>query len=91
MCRNPTTRTQTCPNHKKRHQETACDQQKQRVHEENERGDADPRKYAKLTSADRDMRLLGYDIYRFGGAELKDRIASVQLVGCFFDSNQFVK
>jgi hypothetical protein len=55
-------------------------------HYANERGDADPRKYAKLTSADRDMRLLGYDIYRFGGAELKDRIASVQLVGCFFDS-----
>lgn len=32
---------------------------------------ADPRKYAEMVSADRELRLAGYDVYRFGGAELQ--------------------
>ncbi len=29
-----------------------------------------PKLYAEMVEADRDLRLLGYDVYRFGGAEL---------------------
>lgn len=29
-----------------------------------------PKRYADMVQADRDLRLLGYEIYRFGGAEL---------------------
>jgi very-short-patch-repair endonuclease len=31
---------------------------------------ADPRKYAAMVASDRDLRLAGYDVYRFGAAEL---------------------
>jgi very-short-patch-repair endonuclease len=31
---------------------------------------ASPSQYANMVAADRDLRLLGYEIYRFGGAEL---------------------
>lgn len=33
-------------------------------------GNSSPQKYAEMVSADRQLRLLGYDVYRFGGAEL---------------------
>lgn len=46
---------------------------------------ADPKKYAELASGDRDMKLLGYDIYRFGGYELSDESKSIEIVGSFFD------
>ena len=29
-----------------------------------------PSRYADMVYADRDLRLLGYEVYRFGGAEL---------------------
>jgi very-short-patch-repair endonuclease len=31
---------------------------------------ADPDKYAAMVAADRDLRVSGYDVYRFGAAEL---------------------
>jgi very-short-patch-repair endonuclease len=33
-------------------------------------GKASPDRYAEMVSADRDLRLLGYEVYRFGGKEL---------------------
>lgn len=35
-----------------------------------EDGFSSPTKYAEMVHADRDLRLLGYEVYRFGGAEL---------------------
>jgi len=29
-----------------------------------------PSRYAEMVNADRELRLLGYEVYRFGGAEL---------------------
>jgi len=34
-------------------------------------GEASPKKYSEMVSADRDLRLAGYDVYRFGALELK--------------------
>jgi len=31
-----------------------------------------PRRYASMMAEDRDLRLKGYEVYRFGGAELTD-------------------
>ena len=45
---------------------------------------ADPNKYAAMASADRDLRLVGYDVYRFGGAELNSTSGSAT-VGEFFE------
>ncbi len=36
-----------------------------------ENGDASPRLYAKMVAEDRQLRLAGYEIYRFGGYELQ--------------------
>ena len=33
-----------------------------------------PSKYADMVQADRDLRLLGYEVYRFGGAELAEGV-----------------
>jgi very-short-patch-repair endonuclease len=39
---------------------------------------ASPGLYAEMVAADRDLRLLGYEVYRFGGAEFsKDRVGNV--------------
>jgi len=35
-------------------------------------GKASPKKYAKMVSGDRDLRLAGYDVYHFGALELMD-------------------
>jgi hypothetical protein len=45
---------------------------------------ADPTKYAVTVSADRDLRLAGYDVYRFGGAELSIT-SGPAMVGEFFE------
>ena len=42
-----------------------------------------PSRYANMVYADRDMRLLGYEVYRFGGAELSG-VKGESLVGEFF-------
>lgn len=34
---------------------------------------ASPRRYGELTAADRELKLAGYDVFRFGGAELSDK------------------
>ncbi|MCP4614782.1 MAG: hypothetical protein GY845_39380 [Planctomycetes bacterium] len=44
---------------------------------------ASPRKYAEMVAADRELRLAGYEIYRFGGYELQESRGS-KLVKEFF-------
>lgn len=46
-----------------------CDGQQ---HYADDTGKASPRRYAEMMATDRDLRLKGYEIYRFGGAELTD-------------------
>lgn len=48
-------------------------------------GRADPGRYAAMMADDRDLRLKGYEVYRFGGAELADDLAAQYLLGEFFD------
>lgn len=47
-----------------------------------------PRKYSKMVAEDRRLRLLGYEVYRFGGYELRDdepnKAQSKRLVRNFF-------
>lgn len=45
---------------------------------------ADPAKYGAMMAADRELRLSGYEVYRFGGAEL-DREKGPRLVKEFFE------
>jgi len=47
-------------------------------------GVGSPDRYALMASADRDLRLAGYDVYRFGAAEL-DPARGPSLVGDFFE------
>lgn len=42
-------------------------------HYADERGRADPRRYAAMIAEDRALRLRGYEVYRFGGDELWER------------------
>jgi hypothetical protein len=44
-------------------------------HYANDRGHADPTRYACMMAADREMRLSGYDVYRFGAAQLSETSA----------------
>jgi len=46
--------------------------------------EADPAKYAAMATADRDLRLSGYDVYRFGAKELMATTAPT-IVGEFFE------
>lgn len=46
-------------------------------------GRAAPQKYAEMVAADRDLRLAGYDVYRFGAAELSGEQAFAR-TGDFF-------
>lgn len=48
-----------------------------------EGADASPSKYAEMVGADRDLRLSGYEVYRFGAAELNDSVGKA-VVGDFF-------
>lgn len=43
-----------------------------REHYADDTGEASPQRYAAMMEADRDLRLKGYEVYRFGGAELTD-------------------
>lgn len=40
-----------------------------------------PPKYAEMVQADRDLRLLGYEVYRFGGAELSEESGEASVTG----------
>ena len=44
-----------------------------------------PKKYGEMLRADRELRLSGYEVYRFGGAELPTLDATRQLSSAFFD------
>jgi hypothetical protein len=54
-------------------------------HYADETGRADPDRYAEMVAADRELRLRGYEVYRFGGAELVDTPATRQRLTTFFD------
>ena len=56
-----------------------------RQHYADDTGKASPRRYAAMMAADRDLRLKGYEVYRFGGAELTDTPATRQRLDTFFD------
>lgn len=47
-------------------------------------GRPDPRLYAEMVEADRQLRLCGYDVYRFGGYELPESDAGRSTAQAFF-------
>jgi hypothetical protein len=47
-------------------------------------GCADPVHYATMATADRELRLAGYEVYRFGGHEIADRDHAPALLDNFF-------
>jgi hypothetical protein len=48
-------------------------------------GQASPRRYAAMVAEDRELRLRGYEVYRFGGHELVDGAGTTRLLDDFFD------
>jgi len=48
-------------------------------------GRPSPRLYASMVSEDRQLRLAGYEMYRFGGAELMSEETGGPLLDDFFD------
>lgn len=56
-----------------------------RHHYATENGTADPQQYARMLAEDRRPRLAGYEVYRFGGAELSDEEQGRTLLDAFFD------
>jgi very-short-patch-repair endonuclease len=59
-----------------------CDGQQ---HYADDTGKASPRRYATMMAEDRDLRLRGYEVYRFGGVELTDTSATRKRLDAFFD------
>lgn len=49
-------------------------------------GTADPRAYARMVLEDRRLRLNGYEVFRFGGAEFVDADATARMLDQFFDA-----
>ena len=49
-------------------------------------GRASPARYASMMAADRDLRLAGYEVFRFGAAELDGGDAAVAVVKNFFEA-----
>lgn len=58
-----------------------------RQHYADDRGIADPSRYATMMIEDRRLRLAGYEVYRFGGQELV-RSDAKATVAAFFDALQ---
>ncbi|SES40044.1 hypothetical protein [Lentzea albida] len=56
-----------------------------RQHYADEAGRADSQRYAEIVAEDRELRLRGYEVYRFGGAELTDSPATSRRLASFFD------
>lgn len=58
-----------------------------RQHYANDEGKADASRYAQMAASDRDLKLSGYDVYRFGAAELpaEKRELAEQTVEYFFN------
>jgi hypothetical protein len=48
-------------------------------------GRASPSLYAAMAAADRDLKLAGYHVFHFGGAELREDTA-LELMGAFFEA-----
>jgi very-short-patch-repair endonuclease len=48
-------------------------------------GQASPTYYAEMVAEDRRIRILGYEIYRFGGAEFKNLDQISKIIASFFD------
>ncbi|MEU8661453.1 hypothetical protein [Actinoplanes philippinensis] len=46
---------------------------------------ASPQRYAAMMAEDRELRLRGYELYRFGGAELVDAPGTMPMLEDFFD------
>jgi hypothetical protein len=46
---------------------------------------ANPRRYAEMVAEDRELRMAGYEVYRFGGVELIDSPATGRRLEGFFD------
>ena len=55
-------------------------------HFSDDAGRPSPTRYADMVRADRDLRLAGYEVYRFGGAELMDLATTRELVTEFLTS-----
>ncbi|WP_437033512.1 hypothetical protein [Streptomyces sp. enrichment culture] len=60
-------------------------EEKYQVGEPHPRRLTSPRTYAKMVAEDRRLRLAGYEVYRFGGAELPNTAAALSVVDGFFD------
>ena len=56
-----------------------------RQHYADDDGRADPHRYAEMMAGDRDLRLRGYEVYRFGGLELVDSAQTARRLDDFFD------
>jgi hypothetical protein len=56
-----------------------------RQHYADDNGRASPRLYADMVAEDRELRLTGYEVYRFGGAELVDGPDTARRLDAFFD------
>ncbi len=54
-------------------------------HYADDSGRAAPRLYGAMAAADRDLKLAGYHVFRFGGAELRNETA-LEVVGKFFEA-----
>jgi very-short-patch-repair endonuclease len=54
-------------------------------HYSDEQGRANAPAYAAMVKADRDLRLVGYDVYRFGGEELTSQ-SGPAVVTSFFEN-----
>jgi very-short-patch-repair endonuclease len=53
-------------------------------HYADSRGYGDPARYATMMSADRDLRLSGYEVFRFGAQELRDPARAEPTLADFF-------
>jgi hypothetical protein len=49
-------------------------------------GRASPARYAEMVAADRELRLAGYEVYRFGGHEIANRRQAAGILDKFFDN-----
>lgn len=55
-------------------------------HYSDDNGRASPSRYAEMVAEDRRIRTLGYEIYRFGGAEFKNPEQASTSIATFFDT-----
>jgi very-short-patch-repair endonuclease len=56
-----------------------------RQHYADESGRADSQRYAAMVAEDRELRLRGYEVFRFGGSELTEGSATDGRLAAFFD------